>query len=207
MVFLKKYSILLIFTVLLGNNLLFSQNKEQIDAFAKSYEYEQVRDFQKAINELKNIYDAKSYEINMRLAWLHYNAGLFSESTTYYRKSISLMPYSEEAYLGLIYPASAMGKWDIVINSYKKILQNSPNNTSVNYKLGSIYYGKKKYTQAYKYFKVIIDLYPFSYDGLLMFAWTNYQLGKYQEAKLLFTKVLLLSPNDASALEGLSMIK
>jgi Flp pilus assembly protein TadD len=40
-----------------------------------------------------------------------------------------------------------------------------------------------------------------------MFAWTNYKLGKYREAKLLFQKVLLLSPDDASAKEGLNLIK
>jgi hypothetical protein len=40
-----------------------------------------------------------------------------------------------------------------------------------------------------------------------MFAWTNYKLGKYKEAKILFQKLLLLSPDDSSAKEGLSLIK
>jgi Flp pilus assembly protein TadD len=50
-------------------------------------------------------------------------------------------------------------------------------------------------------------MYPFSYDGLLMYAWTNYQLGKFADAKILFNKVLLLSPADKSAKEGLGLIK
>jgi hypothetical protein len=40
-----------------------------------------------------------------------------------------------------------------------------------------------------------------------MFAWTNYMLGKTREAKILFNKVLLISPNDISATEGLGLIK
>jgi Flp pilus assembly protein TadD len=37
-----------------------------------------------------------------------------------------------------------------------------------------------------------------------MLAWTNFQLGKVSEAKSLFNKVLCLSPNNASALQGIA---
>jgi len=53
----------------------------------------------------------------------------------------------------------------------------------------------------------VVNLYPFGYDGLLMFAWTNLKAGKLREAKILFNKVLMYSPGDKSALEGLSYIK
>ncbi len=207
MTLLKKHSILFIALILLSSQNLFSQNKKLIEVFTKSYAYEAAGEYQKAIAELKNAYDEDSYEINMRLGWLSYNSGLFTQSIGYYQKANDLMPYSEEAKFGLIYPASAAGKWEIVENMYKKILTNSPNNTSANYQLGLIYYGKQKYSNAYKHLKVVVDLYPFDYDGLLMFAWTNLKLGKLREAKILFNKVLLLSPEDASALEGLKLIK
>jgi Flp pilus assembly protein TadD len=42
---------------------------------------------------------------------------------------------------------------------------------------------------------------------LHMFGWTNFRMGKLNEAKVLFNKALLVKPNDASALEGLSLIK
>jgi hypothetical protein len=53
----------------------------------------------------------------------------------------------------------------------------------------------------------VVDLYPFGYDGLLMLGWTSYFLGNYPQAKVLFNKVLLYSPGDASAKEGLQLIK
>jgi tetratricopeptide (TPR) repeat protein len=117
------------------------------------------------------------------------------------------MPYSEEAKFGLILPKAAIGKWDEVIALYQKILANSSNNTVACYRLGLIYYGKKDYDQAYKYFEKVVNLYPFDYDGLIMFAWTNFQMGKLREAKVLFNKVLLFSPEDKSANEGLKLIK
>jgi TolA-binding protein len=73
--------------------------------------------------------------------------------------------------------------------------------------MGLIEYNNKRYTGAYKYFEKVVNLYPFGYDALLMFAWANFQLGKTREAKVLFQKVILISPGDKSALEGLSLIK
>lgn len=207
MVFLKKHSIILVVLIMLSGQNLFSQSSDEINAFSKSYEYEADSEFQTAINEIKKVYNEDSYEHNMRLGWLTYNAGLFSQSIIYYRKAMKIMPYSEEAKFGLTYPAAAAGKWDIVEDCYKKVLETSPKNTVANYQLGMIYYGKQNYTEAYKYFKVVVDLYPFDYDGLIMYAWANYQLGKLREAKVLFNKVLLLSPDDESALEGLELIK
>ncbi|MCF6242840.1 MAG: tetratricopeptide repeat protein [Bacteroidales bacterium] len=178
-----------------------------INAFKKSYELEKKGEFKKAAEEMKKVYDAQSYEINLRLGWLDYQAGLFTESASYYKKAVSLMPYSEEAKFGLIYPKAALGKWDEVISLYNKILANNPNNTTANYRLGLIYYGRKDYSKAYKYFNKVVNLYPFGYDALLMLAWTNFQQGKLREAKVLFNKVLMYSPNDKSALEGLKLIK
>ena len=73
--------------------------------------------------------------------------------------------------------------------------------------MGLIAFTNKDYNAAYKYYEKLVNMYPFSYDGLLMYAWTNYQLGKFADAKILFNKVLLLSPADKSAKEGLGLIK
>ncbi len=182
-------------------------NQKIIDAFAESYKLEKKGEFKKAADALKQVYDPKSYEINLRLGWLNYQAGLFTESSTHYKRAVDLMPYSEEAKFGLIYPKAAIGKWDEVINIYNQILKIHPQNTIANYRLGLIYYGRKDYEKAETYFKKVVNLYPFGYDGLIMLAWTEFQLGKFREAKILFYKVLLYNPDDASAKDGLSRIK
>jgi len=94
-----------------------------------------------------------------------------------------------------------------VIAEYNEILAIDPQNTTVNYRMGSIYYGRKDYTKAEKYLEKVVNLYPFDYDSMILYAWTNYRLAKLREAQVLFNKVLLMRPKDASALEGLGLIK
>jgi tetratricopeptide (TPR) repeat protein len=184
-----------------------AQDNSVGEAFTQSYYYEKVGNYSSAIASLKKVYDVSSYELNLRLGWLNYSAGLYKESMNYYQLAINLMPVSIEARLGYVYPAAAFGNMTEVINQYTKILEIDPQNSTANYRMGYIYYDKKDYATAYKYFEKVVNLYPFTYDGLLMFAWTNFQLGKTREAQVLFNKVLLLSPGDKSAMEGLSLIK
>ncbi len=177
------------------------------DAFEKSYLYEYSGDYTKAVDALKNVYNAESYELNLRLGWLTYMGGFFTESFAYYQKAIDLKPLSIEAKLGYVYPASALGNWEQVKSQYNEILKIDPLYSLANFRLGSIYYGNEDYTTALKYFEKVVNLFPFDYDGLAMYAWTNLRLGKFREAEVLFNKVLLIRPNDSSALQGLGMIK
>ncbi len=177
------------------------------DAFKESYALEEKAEYTKAIAAIQKIYTPDSYEANLRLGWLCYEAGQFTQSMTYYQKAISLKSYSIEARLGYVLPSAALGNWDQVINTYKKILDYDAQNTLVNYRLGMIYYERKDFPTAQKYFERVVNLYPFDYDSVVMNAWSYLQMGKMREAKILFNKALLMRPEDASALEGLSLIK
>jgi Tfp pilus assembly protein PilF len=73
--------------------------------------------------------------------------------------------------------------------------------------MGMIYYYKPDYATAKGYFEKVTALYPFDSSSVLMVGWCNYQLGKTADAKTYFLKTLLIIPDNASALEGLSMIK
>lgn len=198
-----------IFIFLLAVNAAFAQTNQAAleSAFSKSYVFEKNSDFSASMDALKKVYDESSYELNLRLGWLNYNAGLFDESVIFYSRAQKLKSYSEEARFGLILPLAALGKWNDVIKTYDEILAVSPNNTVALYRLGLIYYGRKDYNKANTMFKKVVDLYPFGYDGLLMLGWTSYFLGNSNQAKVLFNKVNLYNPGDKSANEGLGLIK
>ncbi len=205
---LRKYGVLLLFALFCLSTKVIAQNdKVFIDAFAASYIHEYAGDYPKAIDVLKQVNNDKSYEVNLRLGWLTYMSGLFTESISFYRKAVAIMPYSIEAKLGYVYPAAALGNWEQVISQYNEILRIDPKNSIANYRLGLIYYGREDYSTAFKYFEQVVNLYPFDYNASLYYAWTNLRLGKKREARVLFGKVLMIQPNDASALEGLSLIK
>jgi len=176
-------------------------------AFSESYAKEKSGKYADAASAIKTYYDPDSYEINLRLGWLTYLQGEFTESVSFYNKAIELMPYAIEPRLGVVLPLSSMGNWDQVIIHYNKILSIDPNNTVTLYRLGLISYDRKDYKQAYQHFEKVANLYPFDYQSIIMLAWTNLKLGKTREAKILFNKALLYYPEDTSAKEGLSLIK
>jgi tetratricopeptide (TPR) repeat protein len=176
-------------------------------AFQKSYSYEEKEDYISSISMIKGVYDENSYEINLRLGWLTYKAGNHTDSKKFYSRAVSLMPYSVESRLGLVYPLSAMGNWSEVITQYEKILEITPNNSVVLYRLGYVYYTKGNFELASKHFEKVVNLYPFDYDGLTMLAWTNLKLNNTREAKILFQKALLNNPTGSSATEGLNLLK
>lgn len=185
-----------------------AQDQEKlVKAFETSYAAENKGEYPQAIQALLNVYRADSYELNLRLGWLYYMSGRFTDALPYYQKSIELMPVSIEAKLGYVLPAAALGNWAQVEKQYRDILKIDPMNTLVNYRMGLIHYGRQEYAQALRFFEKVLNLYPFDYDTVIMVAWTHLKSGQLREAKVMFQKALLIRPNDADALQGLSTLK
>lgn len=196
-----------LFSLLFVFALAESQNK-LVNAFGKSYELEHEGKFSEAASVLEAVNEKENgYEIHLRLGWLTYRAGDFSGSEAYYRKALSIRPYCIEARLGLVFPLSANNQWDEIVKIYNEILEIDPQNTLVNYRMGVIFYERGEFEKADAYLKKVVNLYPFDHDSLLMLAWTKFRMGQMSEAKMLFNKVLLYNPEDASALEGLKLMK
>jgi tetratricopeptide (TPR) repeat protein len=202
----KKILVLSLF-VLLGSNISAQNTDAAFKAFKSSYALEGKKEYAKAAESLKAVYDEKSYEINLRMGWLMYMAGSHNESVNYYKKAIELKPYAIEPRLGYANPASVLGKWKEIEEMYDKALTIDPNNTLINYRKGLFLYNRGEFQNAEKCFEKVVNLYPFDYDGLHMLAWTKLNLKKTSEAKILFQKALLSQPDNKSDLEGLGLIK
>ncbi len=175
-------------------------------AFRESYKHEKNGKISKAIDALAKVYSGKSYEINARLGYLSNLNKQYNESIYYYKTAIELMPLSVEARLGLSNPVAAIEDWTTLEINYNDILKIDPNNSQANYNLGMMYYYRADYTGALKYIEKTANMYPFDYYSVLMLAWTNLKLGRSREAEVLFNKVLLISPDDKSAEEGLGLL-
>lgn len=200
------FRLMLTVSVLIPATISAQDAERQIKAFRESYAFESTGELQKSVEVLRAVYDEKSYEINLRLGWLSYLLGSFTESASYYNRAISIMPYAIEPRFGVAYPLAAMGNWDQVIGHYRHILSIEPNNPVANYRIGVIYYNREDYQTAHQHLEKVVNLYPFDLDGLLMLGWTKYRVRQFREAKILFQRALMHTPNNASALEGLSLI-
>jgi len=168
------------------------------EALKKSYDSEYQLKFQKAIDDLQAVYEPTSYELNLRIGWLSYKAGKYTESVNYYKKAIAKMPLSIEAKLGIVYPLGALEKWDLVVDYYLSIIKIDNFNAVANYRLALIYYNRADYGNAWKFLKKYINLYPFDYDGNSLAGWVKYSVGKKEEAYVFFKKALLVNPYDTS---------
>lgn len=175
--------------------------------FEESYELEKNGKYQESLKVLGDYYSSDSYDFNIRYGWLYYNIGDYPKSKAYYKLAMDILPYSHEAKLGYVLPLAGLGEWDNIISTYHSIIALDPKNTLVNYRLGAIYYERKDYQKAYDYLEEVINLYPNDYHSNILFAWTNFQMGKLKEAKVLFNKVLLIQPDSESAIEGLKLIQ
>lgn len=195
--------------VILSVSLFTSAQNQEIwqQAFYKSYELEKTAKYANAIAELKKVYKAEDYFINIRLGWLHYLNKQYAESEKFYLTAIKLKPYSIEARFGIVKPYSALEKWETVKQQYLAILKIDPNNTVASYWLGVIYYNRKDYAAAVKLFEKIVNLYPLDYDSVIMLAWTKLYLARGAEAKILFNHALTLRPGDESSKSGLKLIR
>lgn len=198
--------LLILFLLGISTTLIAQTSKEQ-SAFIASYLNESKKDFSASIINLMEVYSESSYEINVRLGWLNYSTGEYEKSLTYYKIASRLMPYSIEAKLGYALPLSAMGNWNEIIEVYKTILKTDPQNTTANYRLGSIYYTRGEYETALKFTEKVVNMYPFDYDSVILLAWINLKREGYRKAKILFNKSLLIKPHNESAVEGLKLIQ
>lgn len=198
----------LVFVVVMSFQFINAQDQKTIqEAFSKSYTLETNKKYTDAIDAFKVVNSAENYPIQLRLGWLNYRAKKYTESVAAYKKASELMPASIEALLGAVNPLVAQTKWEDLEQVYLNIIKIDAKNSLVNFRLGQIYYNRKEYSKAATYFSTSLNLYPFDYDSMLMSGWNYYFLGKYSEAKELFQRVLLYSPADASAKEGLGLIK
>jgi tetratricopeptide (TPR) repeat protein len=200
--------IFLALCILLTAAYTFAQSNAVLQkAFHNSYVDETSKSYAAAISDISPYYSDDSYEINIRLGWLHYLNKNYTASQTYYSKAVKLRPAGIEAKFGYVKPLSFLQSWDKVLEQYQAILKIDPQNTQANYWAGVIYYNRKKYAEAIKCFKIVATLYPFDYDGNHMLAWANLMAGQKADAKLYFEKALLIKPADESSTDGLNRAK
>jgi tetratricopeptide (TPR) repeat protein len=202
-----KRTLSIFLLVCAANSLMAQSNAVLQKAFHDSYVNEANKNYTAAINDISPYYNENSYEVTIRLGWLNYLNKNYIASQTYYVKAIGLRPGSIEAKFGYVKPLSFLQSWDKVLEQYMAIIKIDPQNTQANYWAGVIYYNRKQYDPAIRCFRIVVNLYPFDYDGNHMLAWATLMSGKKAEAKPIFEKALIIKPGDDSSTDGLNRCK
>lgn len=194
--------------LLLGTLFMAITLQAQVDfttsaAFKVSQTEETLLNYDLAIRAIEEIYESGSYEKNLRLGWLYYSNGDMEKSIEKYTQALELENKSIEAMIGIVNPMAEMGNWDDVIKIYNNILSLDPNNSLIKSRLGYIYYDRKDYAKAEKYAEDLIQYYPFDYYIMLLYADAKRQLGKTEESRDMYYRILNYSPSSSDALQGL----
>lgn len=184
-----------------------SAQDETINAFSNSYQFESYKQYDKAIESLKNIYKISSYTINLRLGWLTYLKGDYTQSEKYYKQAITIEPKSIEALLGISYPQAAMLNWNDLTTTYQSVLKIDKMNKSANYRLGQLFFNKNEFTKAESHLQTIIVTYPFDYDANVLLAQIKTKQGNIDKAKKLYKNALMYSPNNVQILKALIQLQ
>jgi len=179
-------------------------NDALVNAFTESYKQETAKDYDKAIKALSVPGTETLYEANARLGWLYFSKKDYMQSSRSYQSALKIKPKSVEAALGYVNAEAALQNWDNVLDAYKKLLSNDPNNTTANYRIALMYFYRKDYVNAQIHLNRVLDLYPFDYDSMLLMAQTKAAAGKLSEAKSWYERVLLYNPSDNAIKKVLS---
>lgn len=194
---------------LLSNVVLSQKTDTKLEAFHKSLQHENAKEYQKAIQVLLPVVKEQKddYLLNLRLGWVSYLAGSYTESKQYYSKAVAVNSKSVEALLGRTLPLASLNDWSAVEEDYRAILKIDPMEYTANLRFGQILLNKGAYAEAKPYLERVLTLYPGSYEPNLSLGWTCYYLGDRKRAGALLSTALMLSPGDTLAIKGLDLLR
>ncbi|MEI6972682.1 MAG: tetratricopeptide repeat protein [bacterium] len=174
-------------------------------ALKASYEAEASGDYAAAIKPLTALGAGgkASYIVQLRLGWLNTCARDWKQGIEHYQKASKLAPFAIEPLLGKIVAQQAVGLNEDAIETAQAVLRQDPNNYKATLHLASLLYLKKDFKQAAVMYRKLANLYPTDTEVLLGLGYTLTYSGDKKGSAPCFHTVLLLSPNNTRAVEGL----
>lgn len=198
---MKKLTMILLFVFVSS---LFAITPEEIqEAYHKSFNYEQIEDYENAIRTLSPVLDEfpNGYTVNLRLGWLYYLLGKYANSIEHYQKAVQSVSTSLEAKNGLLLPLLAQNKYNEVTSTAYQVVSVDHYNYYGNMRLAFALRMQKKYDQAEQLLNKMLAVYPTDITFLTELALIKYNQGDTEKAGGLMWDVLTLDPENETAKE------
>ncbi|MDP6418764.1 MAG: tetratricopeptide repeat protein [Candidatus Krumholzibacteria bacterium] len=175
------------------------------DLYRLSYTQENAGEYLNAMETMDTLRELGEggYFVEMRLGWLLYLCGRYSESAAYYRRAAERESASVEALLGRTLPLMAQRQWLDVIESCKAVLERDPGNYTALSRMASAQYQLGRYPQSETSYRKLLSLYPSDQDLHSGLGWALLMMGDKEEARKEFEGILRVSPDHLSAAQGL----
>lgn len=176
------------------------------EAFRQSMELELAQNFSQAIEVLTPTQQRfpKNYYVNLRLGWLYYLNGDMANSQRCYQSATRIEPRSVEAKTGLLLPLLAQQRYSEAESMAKMAIRLDANNYFANLRLAFALRMQGKFQVAHEVNQQMLRLYPADVAFLLEQGLTQSALGRSEESRELFQRVLLLQPDNLTASNALA---
>lgn len=198
---LRKYLVLLLMVCSLTGVALAETSVE--NSYSKSYNYEKMEKYDDAIKALMRLYQQypKGYTLNLRLGWLYYLKGSYTNSIKHYKVAMTIAPNSLQAKLGLTLPLMAQKKWADTEKLLYNVLKVDYYNYYGNLRLAYVLRIQGNTELAVQVSKKMLGLYPTDVSFLIELGWTYFAQNNIKNATSVFSSVKLLDPENVSAKE------
>ena len=193
---------LILFFVLAS--IIFAITPEEIqEAYHKSFNYEQIEDYENAIRTLSPVLDEypNGYTVNLRLGWLYYLLGKYANSIEHYKKAAQAVSTSLEAKNGLLLPLLAQNKYNEAASTAYQVVSVDHYNYYGNMRLAYALRMQEKYDQAEQILNKMLAVYPTDVTFLTELALVKFNQGSTDTAGSLMWDVLTLDPENETAKE------
>lgn len=176
-------------------------------AYQRSFDNERAENYQDAIRALAPVYEAypNAYTVNLRMAWLFYLNGNFSNAVAHYEVATRAAPLALEPKLGKMLPLLAQGRWAEAEAVAYQVVSVDHYNYYGNLRLAVALRMQSKLEASYQITWKMASAYPTDLLYLVELAQVNDARGDEEEARRLFGEILILDPENQVArryLEG-----
>lgn len=178
-------------------SLLFANNQTIQKSYLQSYNYEQIGKYQDAIKVLLPLHNKypHGYTLNLRLGWLFYLDGHYTDAIKYYKKASLIKTHTLEPLLGLIRVYLTTYSYKEAENISTEILKKDYYNYYANLYICKALIGEKKYKIAIAVINKMLTLYPTDVSFLeeLFISYKATSNKRYQD---IYKSILILDPNN-----------
>lgn len=177
--------------------------------FKASYEAEAAGKLDEAyriVNDAAPI-SANNYPAVVRLAYLKSLMTQYKEAAQLYATAGRIEGKAIEPVLSEQYQYLILQDWDNLDKAAREGVKRDPNNYYSLTRLGYSLYSRARYADAAEQYTKVAALYPLDLDVTLMRGWAHALAGQKNQAGQVFRSVQVISPDNASAKDGLLFLE
>jgi len=184
-----------------GTSPLAAQELDIADAYFRSFEYERTDDFSNAVRALTPVLEAypNGYTVNLRLGWLFYRNGNYSNAIAHYQAATTAAPFALEPKIGHLLPLMAQQRWaEAEVLAYQ-IVSMDHYNYYGNLRLATILRMQNELDAASQVAWKMAGAYPTDLLFMAELARIAVAQGDSDEAARLYTDLIILDPENQEA--------